>query len=164
MYYIRIVATLFIITLSLFWQSGCKQDEGPPPSSTSHPLFLEEKNKKATVKVTIGGKVWKIDPNTSYQATGVWTNPNPRSLTELETERLQKIPALIQTLKTQLDELDKELRYLKRLDQPHIKIHYNFGKPPHFSRQGKIKMIDLGEFPMEMDIPTKIPSIQEEEP
>ena len=78
--------------------------------------------------------------------------------------RLQKIPALIQTLKTQLDELDKELRYLKRLDQPHVKIHYNFGKPLHFSRQGKIKMIDLGEFPMEMDIPAKILSGQEVRP
>ena len=164
MYYNRIVATLFIITLSLFWQSGCKQDEGTSSSSTSHSLFLQEKNKNATAKVTIGGKVWKIDPNISYQATGVWTNPNPRSLTESERERLQKIPALIQTLKTQLDELDKELRYLKRLDQSYIKIHYNFGKPPHFSRQGKVKMIDLGEFPMEMDLPAKIPSGQEKGP
>lgn len=41
---------------------------------------------------------------------------------------------------------------------------YNFGKLPHFSRQGKIKMIDLGEFPMEMDLPAKTLSGQEESP
>lgn len=162
MYYIRIVATLFIITLSLFWQPGCKQDEGPPPSSA--PSRFEDSQKRATAAVTIGGKVWKIDPNLSYQATGVWTNPNPRPRTAAEKQRLQTLPARIQTLETQLDELDKELRYLERLDRSHVKIHYNFGKPPHFSRQGKIKMIDLGEFPMEMDLPAKIPSGQKEGP
>jgi len=52
------------------------------------------------------------------------------------------------------------LRYLERIDQPHVKIHYNFGKPPRFSPDGNVKIIDLGEFPMEMDIPFKILSAQ----
>ena len=102
--------------------------------------------------------VWKIDPNQFYQATGVWTNPNPRSLTAAERERIQEIPALIQTLKTQLDELDKELRYLERIDETEIKVRYNFGKSPHLLPKGTGKIIDLGEFPMEMENPKKKPT------
>ena len=110
--------------------------------------------------MTIGGKVWNIDPNYSYQATGVWTNPNPRPLTVAEKERLQAIPSLMQKLDEQRDELDKELRYLERIEAPEVKTHYNFGKPPRFSPDGNVEIIDLGEFPIEMDMPAKIPAEQ----
>ena len=112
------------------------------------------------MEITVGGKVWKIDPNLSYQATGVWTNPKPRLLSAAERERIQELPALIQTLKTQVDELDKELRYLERIEETEIKIRYNFGKSPDLSPKGKREIIDLGEFPMEMEKPTKIPTEQ----
>ena len=129
--------------------TGCQQDGGEVPPSTASPP--ETVKKKPTVEVTIGGKVWEIDPNLSYQATGVWTNPNPRPLTEGEKERIEMLPALIQTLDTQRDELDKELRYLNSIEVPQVKIRYSFGKPPHFSPEGKPKIMDLGEFPMEID-------------
>ena len=58
-----------------------------------HTLFLK-KRKKTTAEVTIGGKVWQIDPKRSYQATGVWTNPNPRSLTAAERERDPENPRI----------------------------------------------------------------------
>lgn len=161
---IRIIGSLFLISLRLFLHPGCKPDEGEVPSSTSLPHFLREENKKATVEVTIGGKVWKIDPNLSYQATGVWTNPNPRLLTDAEKERFQVLPALIKKLEKQRDELDKELRYLERIEEPQVKTHYHFGKPPRFSPDGKTQIIDLGEFPIEMDIPAKIHSEQSELP
>jgi hypothetical protein len=99
-----------------------------------------------------------INSKLSYQATGVWTNPNPRSLTAAERERIQEIPALIQTLKTQIDELDKELRYLERVDETQIKVRYNFGKSPHLLPKDKREIIDLGVFPMEMEKPTNIPT------
>ena len=60
----------------------------------------------------------------------------------------------------QRDELDKELRYLQLMDQLQMKSIYNFGKPPHFSRDGKPEIIDLGEFPIEIDLPAKIRSEQ----
>ena len=155
---ICIIDTLFIIFLSLFLMTGCQQDGGEVPPSTVSPP--ETVKKKPTVEVTIGGKVWKIDPNLSYQATGIWTNPNPRPLTEAEKERLQTLPALVQTLGTQLDELEKELSFLNSIEETQVKIRYSFGKPPHFSPEGKPKIIDLGEFPMEIDRPAKIPSEQ----
>ena len=37
---------------------------------------------------------------------------------------------------------------------------YNFGKPPRFSPDGKPEIIDLGEFPIEIDLPAKIRSEQ----
>ena len=101
-----------------------------------------------------------INSKLSYQAIGVWTNPNPRPLTEAERERIQALPALIQTLKTQLDELDKELRYLERIEETEIKVRYSFGKPPAFSDGGTAEIINLGEFPMKMENPTKIPAEQ----
>ena len=128
-------------------------------TSPSTPSLIEEE-KKTTVDVTIGGKVWTIDPKRSYQATGVWTNPNPRPLTEAERERIQALPILIQKLETQLDELDKELRYLERIEETEIKMRYNFGEPPDFSDGGAVDIIDLGEFPMKMENPTKIPAEQ----
>ncbi len=152
---LRVLATLFIITLSFYPQTGCKQKGDTTSPSTSQP---SEDNKKKLVEITVGGKVWKIDPNLSYQATGVWTNPNPRSLSAEERERIQELPALIQTLKTQIDELDKELRYLERIEETEIKIRYNFGKPAHLLPKDKREIIDLGEFPMEMEKPKKIPT------
>ena len=83
-----------------------------------------------------------------------------RPLTEAERERIQALPALIQTLKTQLDELDKELRYLERIEETEIKVRYSFGKPPAFSDGGTAEIINLGEFPMKMENPTKIPAEQ----
>ena len=151
-----IIGILFIITLGPFLMTGCQQDGGEiPPSTVSR---LEGAEKKPTVEVTIGGNVWEIDPNLSYQATGVWTNPNPRPLTDTEKERLQKISALIQTLDMQRDELDKELKYLESIEIPQVKIRYSFGKPLHFSPEGKSQITDLGEFPMEIDLPAKIRS------
>ena len=108
------------------------------------------------MEITVGGKVWKIDPNLSYKATGIWTNPNPRSLTASENKRIQELPALIQTLKTQIDELDTELRYLERIEETQIKIRYNFGKSPHLLPKDKREIIDLGEFPMEIEKPKNI--------
>ena len=155
MHCLRVLVTLFIITLSFYPQTGCKQKGDTTSPSTSQP---SENKKKKLMEITVGGKVWKIDPNQSYQATGVWANPNPRSLTAAERERIQKIPALIQTLKTQIDELDKELRYLERVDETQIKVRYNFGKSPHLLPKDKREIIDLGVFPMEMEKPTNIPT------
>jgi len=56
--------------------------------------------------------------------------------------------------------VQKELRYLEAIEVPQVKIRYSFGKPPRFSPDGNVKIIDLGEFPMEMDIPFKILSAQ----
>ena len=145
MRYIHIFATFFIISLFLFFTTGCKHEAGEAPLST-----------KPTVEVTIDGKVWEIDPNLSYQATGVWTNSNPRPLTDAEKRRLQALRERIQTLEAQFDELDKELRYLERIEAPEIKIQYSFGLPPRFSQGGNPNIIDLGECPMQMDMPEKI--------
>ena len=114
----------FIIFPSLFWITGCKQDGDTTSPSTDRPL--------ENVEVTIGGKVWKIDPTQSYSATGVWTNPNPRPLTDAEKKRRDALPALIEAAGKHLDELDKELRYLERIEQTEIRTHYNFGKRLRF--------------------------------
>ncbi|RKU10763.1 hypothetical protein C6501_13415 [Candidatus Poribacteria bacterium] len=106
-------------------------DPSTPDLSSPH-----EKTENRTKEVTIGGKVWKIDPDFSYQATGVWKNPNPRPLTDVETARLQELPDKIKELRTQLNELNKELRYLQRIEKPQIKMRFSFGKPPHFSPEG----------------------------
>ena len=154
---INILAILLIVSLGIVLQMGCKGDGDTTSPST--PSLLEEE-KKPTVEVTIGGKGWTIDPKRSYQETGVWTNPNPRLLTKAERERIQALPVQIQKLETQLDELDKELRYLERIEETEIKMRYNFGEPPDFSNGGTEAIIDLGEFPMEMENPTKIPAEQ----
>ncbi|RKU17360.1 hypothetical protein C6501_04230 [Candidatus Poribacteria bacterium] len=150
--------TFFIITLCILLQTGCnQQEEGTTPSSTPH---IRQENKEKLVEMTIGGKVWKIDPNLSYQATGVWTNSNPRPLTAVERKRLQALPELIQDSKAELDELRKEMRYLERIEKPEIKIRYSLGKPVTFSPGKKVKIINLGEFPMQMELPSKIPTEQ----
>ena len=133
--------------------TGCQSDDDSTKTpSTPHP---NEDNKKAVMDVTVAGKVWKINPDLSYQATGVWTNPNPRSLTDAEKVRLKSIQTEAQKLRLQLDELDKQLNELDkeangihRIQQPEIKVRYRFGKPPHLST-GEI--LDLGEFPMELE-------------
>ena len=65
----------------------------------------------------------------------------------------------MQTLSVYLDELDKELNFLQRIEKPQIKIQYSFGKPPHLSSE---QIIHLGEFPMEMENPTKMPTTPSE--
>ena len=147
-----------MISMVFFLNTGCEPDGGSakPPSTTPH---LKEENKQATMEVTIGGKIWKIDPNLSYKAVGVWKNPHPRPLTGIERARLKAVETEIQVLRGQLDELDKEANFLKRIEKPQIKIQYSFGMPPHLS-SGKI--IHLGEFPMEMENPTKTPTTSSE--
>ena len=134
----RIIGTLLIISMVTFLYIGCRPNG----------KHLSEEDKKVIVDVTVGGKVWKVDPNLSYRATGVWTNPEPRSLTDTEKTRLQKIQAEIQNCETQLDELYKESNFLQRIEQPEIKIRYTFGKPHHLSSDG---IVDFGEFPMEIE-------------
>ncbi len=133
MNYNNILTLFFVVLLCISMVSGCRQEEGSSPSSESS--VLDNNQKSATIDVTIDGKVWNIDPNLSYSAIGVWTNPNPCPLTDVEKDRLQKIPSLIQLLEKQLDELDKELRYLERIEKPQVKIQYNFGKPPHLTQE-----------------------------
>ena len=146
MHYIRSMGTLFIIFIVFLWQTGCQPDSGSTKTpSTPHP---NEEGKKATVDVTVGGKVWEINPDLSYQATGVWTNSNPRPLTEAEKARFKSIQTEAQKLRAQLDELDKESNVLHRIQQPEIKVRYRFGKPPHLSNGG---IFDFGEFPMELE-------------
>ena len=158
MYRIRFMDLLLIIPTILLLFMGCHPDGSP-----SHPQDPNEKNKKETVEVTVGGKVWNINPDLSYRATGVWTNPSPRPLTNVEKERMVTIKAQIQALETQLNELDTELEALERIEEPEIKFRFRFGAspyslpPPDFS-SGDI--IDLGEFPMEIENYTKTPSEQ----
>lgn len=142
-----IISTLFIISLIVFSSVGCRDGS----DSQSQP---NKENKKATREITIGGKVWTINPDLSYQATGVWTNPNPRPLTDTERTRLKAIQAEILPLRTRLNELNAQLKQLNResnalhrIEQPEIKVRYRFGKPPHL---GPGRILDLGEFPMEL--------------
>ena len=160
MCYIRIIGTLFFISVSLFWITGCQQDGDT--SSPSSGTRLENTAIKPIADVTIGGKVWNIDPTQTYSATGVWANPNPRPLTDAEKKRLEALPALIQELETQRDELDMEMRYLNVIEMPQMKVRYRFGATPQFSPDEKPKIIDLGEFPMEIELPDKIhPELEE---
>ena len=153
-----LIPLLLIYTLP-FLQAGCRHEGNP-----SHPQQLDKENKKLTVDVTVGGKVWNINPDLSYRAIGVWTNPAPRPLTDKEKARIQTIKDEIQTLQTKLGELDKELGYLERIEKPQIKIRYRFGKPsyplPKPSDFPSDTVIDLGEFQMEMEFPSKISETQ----
>ena len=154
MRYTHTIVHLLILFAILFVGTGCR-----PEGSSSHSPPAKKEKDTLTAEVTVGGKVWNINPDLSYRATGVWTNPNPHPLTDAEKERIQTIKADIETLQTQLNELETELRYLERIEKPQIKIHYRFGKPPYpvpkpsdFSSDN---LIDLGEFSMEMDLPAK---------
>ncbi|MYA98242.1 hypothetical protein F4X90_00985 [Candidatus Poribacteria bacterium] len=97
-------------------------------------------------------------------ATGVWTNPNPRPLTDAEKKRRDALPTLIEAAGKHLDELDKELRYLERIEETEIRTHYNFGKRSRFSLGETPTFIELGEFPLEMEMPQKIYTEPPEEP
>lgn len=103
----------------------------------------------------MGGKTWKIDPNRTYRATGVWINPNPRPLTATERTRLIVVQAEIETLSTRLEQLSNEADYLEQIEKPDFRIHYSFGMPLHKSA-GDI--IDLGEFPLELENPNFTPT------
>jgi len=158
MYCIRFMSSFLILSTLLLLYMGCRLER-----SSSEPHPPNENNKKETVEVTVGGKVWKINPDLAYRAIGVWTNPSPRPLTDLEKERRVKIKSQIQALETQLNQLDKELGSLERIEKPEIKFRFRFGASPHsfpppdFS-SGDI--IDLGEFPMDIENPTAPPSEQ----
>ena len=118
------------------------------PPSPSSPPNLNDKNASPTMQVTAGGKTWEVNPNLSYQATGIWTNPNPRSLMDEEKVRLKTIQSEIQTLESKLEQLNKESDFLLRIEKSHIKIRFDFGCPPHLSSR---EIIDLGEFTMKLD-------------
>lgn len=157
MRYIHFSVSLIILSTLLLAWTGCRPDR-----ISSHPSKPQEAKDAFTTEVTVGGKVWNINPDLSYRATGVWINPNPRQLTDTEKERLQALPDLINKKQRQLDELNKELGYLRRIEKPQIKVHYNFGKPPYpvvkpsdFSSD---KIIDLGEFSLELEPYTKTPT------
>ena len=142
MFRYRIIGILLIISMVHCSYTGCRPDRR---DSDPHP---NEDSKKATVDVRVGGKVWEINPDLSYQATGVWTNPNPRLLREAEKARLKSIQTEAEKLRAQLNEFDKESNVLHRIQKPQIKVRYRFGKPPHLSNGG---IFDLGEFPMELE-------------
>ncbi len=134
--------TLLITTLTvLVLHIGCQQAGDPQKSPASG------QKRRTKTQVTVGGKTWEIDPNHSYQAVGVWVNPNPRSLTEAEQVRLAVVQAELKKLSLQTEALNDEASYLQRIEKPSLKIRYTFGMPPH-KAQGDI--IDLGEFQMEM--------------
>ena len=144
-----------LVILSLY--TGCQLVDDSQESSTIPPT--NGKNEEVTVIVTVGGKNWEIDPNFSYKAIGVWTNPKPRPLTNKEKVRLEIVQTEIQKFETQLEHLREELEFLKRIDKPHIKTRYSFGKPRHLSPE---KIIDLGEFPMEIENYTPMPNAPKE--
>lgn len=158
MYRIGFMGLLLTISTIFLFSMGCRPDGSP-----SHPQDPNADNKKETVEVTVGGKVWNINPDLAYRATGVWTNPSPRPLTDVEKARIVAIKAQIQALETQLNELDTELGTLERIKEPEIKFRFRFGAPrnplppPDFSSSD---IIDLGEFPMEIENHTKTPSEQ----
>ena len=138
--------TLLITTLAVFTlHIGCQQDGDPQKSPSSRPN--PETKVDPTTKVTVGGKTFNIDPKRSYQAVGVWVNPNQRPLTEAEQARLAVVQAEIEKLSLQTDKLSDEASYLQRIEKPRLKVRYTFGMPPH---RAEGDVIDLGEFQMEM--------------
>ena len=136
-----LIATLAVLALHI----GCQQDGDPQKSSSSRPNT--ETRTDPTTEVTVGGKTFKIDPKRSYQAIGVWVNPNPRPLTEAEQARLAVVQTELEKLTLQTDKLSDEASYLQRIEEPKLKVRYTFGMPPHRAEGG---IIDLGEFQMEM--------------
>ncbi|MDE0638115.1 MAG: hypothetical protein OXI43_19930 [Candidatus Poribacteria bacterium] len=139
----RHISIFLITTLAVFMLLiGCQQQDGEHQESPSTPSKKETK-----VQITVGGKVWEIDPNRAYQATGVWVNPNPRPLTAAERTRLAALQRELETLAIKTERLSDEASYLQRLDKPKLKVRYSFGMPPH---RADGDVIDLGEFPMEM--------------
>lgn len=136
-----LIATLAVLALHI----GCQQD-GDPQKSPSMRSNTETRT-DPTTEVTIGGKTFKIDPKRSYQAIGVWVNPNPRPLTEAEQVRLAVVQTELEKLTLQTDKLSDEASYLQRIEEPELKVRYTFGMPPHRAEGGTI---DLGEFQMEM--------------
>lgn len=138
--------TLFFATLAvLALYIGCQQDGDSQKSPSVRPNT--ETRTAPTTEVTVGGKTFKIDSKRSYQAIGVWVNPNPRALTEEEKARLTVVQAEIEKLSLQTDKLSDEASYLQRIEQPELQVRYTFGMPPHRA-EGDI--IDLGKFQMEM--------------
>lgn len=143
---------LIITFVAIVLHIGCQPDGGTPnPPSLTTSNF---EGKEPKVEVSVGGKTWEIDPKRSYQATGVWINPNPRPLTDAERAQLTTVEAQAETLSGQLEQLRDEMNYLLRIEKPRIKVRYSFGMPPHRSTE---PVIDFGEFPMEMERLTPTP-------
>ena len=136
-----LIATLAVLALHI----GCQQDGDPQKSPSSRPDT--ETRTGPTIEATVGGKTFKIDPKRSYQAVGVWVNPNPRPLTEAEQARLAVVQAELKKLSLRTDKLSDEASYLQRIEKSKLKVRYTFGMPPHRA-EGDI--IDLGEFQMKM--------------
>lgn len=70
-------------------------------------------------------------PKSFLQGSWCLEKPDPRPLTAAERGRLKAVETEIQVLRGQLDELDKEANFLKRIEKPEIKIQYSFGMPSH---------------------------------
>ena len=134
-----LIATLAVLAVHI----GCQQDGDPQKSPSSRPNT--ETKVGPTTEVTVGGKTFKIYPKRSYQAIGVWVNPNPRPLTEAEQARLAVVQTELEKLSLQTDKLSDEASYLQRIEKPKLQVRYTFGMPPHRA-EGDI--IDLGEFQM----------------
>lgn len=139
--FILLITTLAVLALHI----GCQQGGEPQKSPPSLPNA--ETQTGPTTEVTVGEKTWQIDPKRSYQAIGVWVNPNPRPLTEAEQARLAVVQAELEKLSLQIEKLSDEASYLQRIEKPRLKVRYTFGMPPH---RAKGDIIDLGEFQMEM--------------
>ena len=103
----------FFITILIVFSlhTGCQQNDGSQKSSFSS--LTDNKNIEVIVTVNVGGEKWEIDPNLSYKAVGVWTNPNPRPLTDDEMIRLEIVQKKIEKFETQLEHLREEIGILK---------------------------------------------------
>ena len=140
------------IFLCFFFQSGCLQKQATIPLTS---VSVENEDREQLKEINVGGKTWKIDPNLSYQATGVWKNPDPRPLTDDEKTRIRSLKKQLEMLKKQRERITKELTMLQRISKSGLKIRYNFGKPP-FPTPGSPdfptdNIIDLGEFQLQME-------------
>ena len=54
----------------------------------------------------------------------------------------------------------RQVSYL--IEEPEMRVRFSFGKTPNFSPKGKPKIIQLGEFDMEIERPAKILSDPED--
>lgn len=130
------LSLVMILFAGIILLLGCEK-EGEDASKPSPHAIPERKEQKTDVTITVGGKTWKIDPNRSYQAEGIWINPNPRPLTATERARLAKVRAQIETLSAELDQLSLEENHLIRIEKPTLKMQYSFGMPPPICQMKK---------------------------
>lgn len=74
MYRIRFMGLLLIISAILLLSMGCRPDGSP-----SHPQGPNVENKKETVEVTVGGKVWNIKSRPFLSRNRCLDKPQPTS-------------------------------------------------------------------------------------